>query len=557
MARAIARARRFVYLAGWALRPDLRPPQHTRSWGSLLADAARRADVRILISDIDPVGNPGRHRDNWRAYRSLIALQQASPRAGRQPFEVMVSLHSLFVDLNFVTGLPGGKELFQLLAPRATARLRGAIGSAQELKDRPLLWRNVRRRLAKAERGGKTPPATFELAPFSELDLVVYPATHHQKLCIVDGTVAFAGGIDIAELRDDPAAWRDVHCRLEGGIVRDLEASFVERWNRERVRFERFLAKANHDLAKNLGRSDFELPAGDGCSALALSRPEVAPTVPVRTSTAPAPAPSARNSLTPVAPPPPGSAVAQVQRTISRLIHRDEDLDPGGARAFAVPLGALQLERPRTDVSETYARAIGCARQLIYLENQYIREPRLAALIAARLRAAPALRVILAVPRSVEEKDDLLTPHGNALQSQIVRRLDKAFRGSTGQFAAFRVRGPYLHSKVLLVDDVFASIGSANANPRSFGLDTELDIVWRDPASVAAFRVRLWSGLLGAPRGLAKLALADSVAFWRQTATAGRGLISPYTPLRPCGPGVSPCEQLNPALALPLLQMLV
>jgi phosphatidylserine/phosphatidylglycerophosphate/cardiolipin synthase-like enzyme len=36
----------------------------------------------------------------------------------------------------------------------------------------------------------------------------------------------------------------------------------------------------------------------------------------------------------------------------------------------------------------------------------------------------------------------------------------------------------YIHSKFLLVDDRFLSVGSANVNNRSMGYDTELNVAW-------------------------------------------------------------------------------
>lgn len=36
----------------------------------------------------------------------------------------------------------------------------------------------------------------------------------------------------------------------------------------------------------------------------------------------------------------------------------------------------------------------------------------------------------------------------------------------------------YIHSKVMIVDDVFMTVGSANTNNRSMGFDTELNVSW-------------------------------------------------------------------------------
>jgi cardiolipin synthase len=58
----------------------------------------------------------------------------------------------------------------------------------------------------------------------------------HRKLLVVDGEVAFVGGLNIgdeyAERRSDRVLWRDAHLRLRGPVVRDLHAVFLESWFR-------------------------------------------------------------------------------------------------------------------------------------------------------------------------------------------------------------------------------------------------------------------------------------------------------------------------------------
>jgi hypothetical protein len=42
-------------------------------------------------------------------------------------------------------------------------------------------------------------------------------------------------------------------------------------------------------------------------------------------------------------------------------------------------------------------------------------------------------------------------------------------------------RGRYIHSKVMIVDDRFMTVGSANTNNRSMGFDSELHVSWEAP----------------------------------------------------------------------------
>jgi phosphatidylserine/phosphatidylglycerophosphate/cardiolipin synthase-like enzyme len=72
----------------------------------------------------------------------------------------------------------------------------------------------------------------------------------------------------------------------------------------------------------------------------------------------------------------------------------------------------------------------------------------------------------------------------------------------------------------MLIDDVWATIGSANANPRSFYVDTELSASIHDPAVVTKLRRALWAELLGSPKGLATWKPVDFVAEWTKIALA-------------------------------------
>ncbi|MFI5315592.1 MAG: phosphatidylserine/phosphatidylglycerophosphate/cardiolipin synthase family protein [Myxococcota bacterium] len=61
----------------------------------------------------------------------------------------------------------------------------------------------------------------------------------HRKILVIDGAVAFTGGLNIGDeylsglgQSDSRAEWRDAHVRVEGPCVRDLEAVFLESWFR-------------------------------------------------------------------------------------------------------------------------------------------------------------------------------------------------------------------------------------------------------------------------------------------------------------------------------------
>jgi cardiolipin synthase len=59
----------------------------------------------------------------------------------------------------------------------------------------------------------------------------------HRKILVVDGQIAFTGGLNIGDeyalgIGRDGDVWRDTHVRVEGPAVRDLEAVFLESWFR-------------------------------------------------------------------------------------------------------------------------------------------------------------------------------------------------------------------------------------------------------------------------------------------------------------------------------------
>jgi cardiolipin synthase len=56
----------------------------------------------------------------------------------------------------------------------------------------------------------------------------------HRKLLVVDGRVGFTGGVGIADEwagdAQDREHWRDTHFRIEGPVVAQLQAAFMENW---------------------------------------------------------------------------------------------------------------------------------------------------------------------------------------------------------------------------------------------------------------------------------------------------------------------------------------
>lgn len=56
----------------------------------------------------------------------------------------------------------------------------------------------------------------------------------HRKLLVVDGTIGFTGGVGIADQWDgdarSPDEWRDSHYQVEGPVVAQIQAAFLDNW---------------------------------------------------------------------------------------------------------------------------------------------------------------------------------------------------------------------------------------------------------------------------------------------------------------------------------------
>lgn len=61
----------------------------------------------------------------------------------------------------------------------------------------------------------------------------------HRKIMVVDGKVGFIGGVGIADQwlghAQSPDHWRDTHFQVEGPVVADLQAAFLDNWLKTRA----------------------------------------------------------------------------------------------------------------------------------------------------------------------------------------------------------------------------------------------------------------------------------------------------------------------------------
>ena len=214
----------------------------------------------------------------------------------------------------------------------------------------------------------------------------------HRKIVVIDGLVGFTGGINVTDDEDErlrPDAYRDLHLRLEGDVVRELQQVFVEDW-----------AYATGD------------------PPLSLAHP----------------------------PPQAGTVATQV------LVSGPDS--------------------PWEAIHRIQVGAIHAARRRVWLVTPYF-VPGEAAMMALTSAALGGLDVRLLVPKLSDSR--LVTYAARSYFDDLLS-------------AGVRVHeyGPrMLHSKALLCDDDLAIIGSANFDHRSFRLNFEVSVMFRDPAIAA------------------------------------------------------------------------
>ena len=254
-------------------------------------------------------------------------------------------------------------------------------------------------------------------------------ASHHQKVVVIDDTVAFVGGLDLTQHRWDTPAHRadephrrdpdgkrygpfhDVQAVVDGGVARALGELVRERWRR-----------AGLDDAPSLLR---------------------------RATHDPWPASAAVD-------------IADVDVAIART-------EPPYGQASGV-----------SELRQLHVDALGAARRTIFLENQYFTSTLIADALAARLAEPQGPEVVLVSHRTecgwIEESTM------GVLRARLHRRLLAA--DPHRRFKAYCPELPGLgpgtclnvHSKIMVVDDDLLTIGSCNLSNRSLGFDTECNI---------------------------------------------------------------------------------
>ncbi len=251
-------------------------------------------------------------------------------------------------------------------------------------------------------------------------------SAHHQKIAVIDDSLAFCGGIDITADRWDTREHLDEH----PGRVRPTSGRHYGPWHDTTTAVDGEAARALGDLAR------IRWHAATGVSL----------------------------------DPPPKRDDAVWPDDLPALV-RDVDV-------------AISRTRPEygetteiSEIKELKLAVIRAAKKTLYIESQYFASRILAEAMAERLQEPDGPEIVIITPFTADGwLEEKAMGAARARMMDLVRKADIHDR--------FRIYVPvtanrnpiYVHSKVLTMDDRLLRVGSSNLNNRSLGFDTECDL---------------------------------------------------------------------------------
>jgi phosphatidylserine/phosphatidylglycerophosphate/cardiolipin synthase-like enzyme len=296
---------------------------------------------------------------------------------------------------------------------------------------------------------------------------------HHQKGAFLRTAtldfVGFLGGIDILNARwDTPAhrqpdperpssTWHDVQCKIEGKAAWDIYRNIMQRWN------------AAHALPDVVGADPGRTP---------LPPPDDPIWGPTSVVDDPNMTPSD------------GPHAAQINRTLAP--HFDAY---GGS---VPPLDIVDPLIGDLSVKNMWEELLKVADRYLYIEDQYFWIEDHAQVLYEWLRAKPERFIFLVIPRRFADINIADQVH-YALRRRSLNRLlcgvpvipddaDPITQSGNvaAQVAMFHLASHenlepiYVHSKLVIADDTWFTIGSANLTRRSWTFDSEINVACID-----------------------------------------------------------------------------
>ncbi len=258
----------------------------------------------------------------------------------------------------------------------------------------------------------------------------------HRKLCVVDQSLAFCGGINFVDDLIEPgygaldAPRYDFALQLQGPLVVDMLRSMSQLWNRLQMTQE-----LRHGQFKAAGRVWQEEKKSTGNATV--------------------------------------SRVGHSERTSAMDTH-------SFAVYFGVPAALLLRDnlRNRARIERAYRHAIGSARHEIIIANAYFLPGR-------RLRKA----LLHARRRGVRVQLLLQGRYDNFMQFHASRPVMAGLLADG--IEVYEYSASLLHAKVAVIDSEWATVGSSNLDPLSLLLAREANVVWEHAPLAAELRGHL------------------------------------------------------------------
>ena len=204
----------------------------------------------------------------------------------------------------------------------------------------------------------------------------------HRKIVVIDGEIAYTGGMNIADyyINGLPkiGTWRDMHMRIEGDAVNDLQEIFLTIWNKE--------------TKQNIG-GEIYFPQHEDSTNIVVA------------------------------------IVDRTPKKNSRML------------------------------SHAYAMSIYSAQKNVHIVNPYF---------------VPTSSIKKALNRTIDR--------GVNVTIMVSSASDIPF---TPDAALYKYNGGFHHSKIMMIDDLFCTVGTANLNSRSLRYDYETNAFIFDKKTTA------------------------------------------------------------------------
>ena len=237
----------------------------------------------------------------------------------------------------------------------------------------------------------------------------------HRKIVVIDGKIGYTGGMNVADYyikgTEQVGEWRDMHCRLEGDVVNELQTIFLRIWTRT--------------TGQNVGGMKYY-------NGGTLTR---------------------FNGLKP------DTTYTSGHKMVG-ILNREPGITPKIMRTF-------------------YINAIDQAKDSIHIINPYF------TLIPTLTRALTrAIRRGVKVEIMLSSKSDIpLTPDCALYQAHKLMK-----RGAI----VWLYEPGFHHSKIMMVDGKYCTVGSTNLDARSLKCDFEENAVIIDPRTTRELDDMFW-----------------------------------------------------------------